>query len=522
MESDDTFYGIGLDFAQGSNLNENSVIPKNTLITLSQDIQNAKKKVSDLSGYTKDGRPRDTFSIVVKPDSDFENPDPTGNGVSTESLNAYYNTSEAGAKAKSKLNNICNIFLLGRQILTKTVKTLDINPYKLKAMNVIYNNLIGSLSIVKGCKYDINKFEANECYHFYTDFFNAFLETRFDIYDKNKQKEIVSINPPKPNPNYFISFGAIKNDKPRMLHNICGTWDKLNECIGSIYRMYNYIKNIELIKLSNDKVMEVKKYIKGNTNDVDGMVIYSLVTNIYDKAINITNMIMDLCETVTFVMDYVMPKADNSFHVLNPKSYAFRIEKINPWISADYHLLKELTKGDTTCERSEEIIKMHNKYVKPKDVFLFLGDISESEIFDQNNKKYILKLIEMCNRLNGIKIMIKGNNDTGSNEIYKKCGFVEIYDDPILLDKHVFSHGPIITYNNVINVHGHIHGSKNYWGVDPKDHIDVYYGLYGRPMKLSELDKFGSMLEYQKGCKKTDAPLNKPDPETLKSPKNIN
>ena len=522
MESDDTFYGIGLDFAQGSDLNDKSVLPSNTLVTLSEEIQNAKKKVSELSGYTKDGRPRDVFSIVVKPDSSFENPDPTGNGVSTESLNAYYDTSESGAKAKSKLNNICNIFVLGRQILNKTVKTLDINPYKLNAMNVIYNNLVGSLSIVKGCKYDVNKFDAIGCYYFYTDYFNAFLETRFDLYDKKKQKEITKLNPPIANSNYFISFGAIKNDKPRKLHDICNSWDKLNECIGSIYKMYNFVKDIDFINIMNDKMKEIKKYIKGNTNEMDGAVMYSLVSNIYEKAIYLTNMIMDYCETIVFIMDYVMPKADKSFHTLNPKSYAFRIEKINPWISADYHLLKELTKGDTTCERSEEIIKMHNKYVKPKDVFLFLGDISESEIFDQNNQKYISKLIEMCNRLNGIKIMIKGNNDTGRNEIYKKCGFVEIYDDPILLDKHVFSHGPIITYNNVINVHGHIHGSKNYWGVDPKDHIDVYYGLYGRPMKLSELDKFKTMLDYQQGCKKTNPPLNQSDPETLKSPININ
>jgi calcineurin-like phosphoesterase family protein len=522
MESDDIFYGIGLDFAQGSDLNDKSVLPSNTLVTLSEEIQNAKKKVSELSGYTKDGRPRDVFSIVVKPDSSFVNPDPTGNGVSTESLNAYYDTSESGAKAKSKLNNICNIFVLGRQILNKTVKTLDINPYKLNAMNVIYNNLVGSLSIVKGCKYDVNKFDANACYHFYTDYFNAFLETRFDLYDKNKQKEIIKINPPIANSNYFISFGAVKNDKPRKLHDICNSWDKLNECIGSIYKMYNFVKDIDFINIMNDKMKEIKKYIKGNTNEMDGAMMYSLVSNIYEKAIYSTNMIMDFCETIVFIMDYVMPKADKSFHTLNPKSYAFRIEKINPWISADYHLLKELTKGDTTCERSEEIIKMHNKYVKPKDVFFFLGDLSESEIFDQNNQKYISKLIEMCNRLNGIKIMIKGNNDTGRNEIYKKCGFVEIYDDPILLDKHVFSHGPIITYNNVINVHGHIHGSKNYWGVDPKDHIDVYYGIYGRPMKLSELDKFKTMLEYQQGCKKTNPPLNQSDPETLKSPININ
>ncbi len=522
MESDDIFYGIGLDFAKRSEINNDSLIPSNTLVSLSEDIQNAKKKVSELDGLTKDGRPRDKFSIVVKPDSNFINPDPTGNGVSTESLNDYYDTSESGAKAKSKLNNICNIFVLGRQILNKTVKTLDINPYKLKAMNIIYNNLIGSLSIVKGCKYDIRDFNSRDCFHFYTDYFNAFLETRFDLYDKNKEKEIVKINPPNNNSNYFISFGAVKNEKPRMLHDICNSWDKLNECVGTIYKMYNFIKDIDFINIMNDKIKEIKKYIKGNTNEIDGRLMFSFVSNIYDKALNITNMIMDLCETIVFIMDYVMPKADKSFHTLNPKSYAFRIEKIDPWISADYHLLKELTKGDTTCERSEEIITMHNKYVKPKDVFLFLGDISESEIFDQNNKKYISKLIEMCNRLNGIKIMIKGNNDIGRNDIYKKCGFIEIYDDPILLDKHVFSHGPITVYNNVINVHGHIHGNKNYWGIDPKNHIDVYYGLYGRPMKWSELDKFKTMMEYQQGCKKTNPPLNQSDPETLKSPTNIN
>lgn len=521
MESNDEFFSIGLDFAQGTGINENSVIPSNTLVSLSQDIENAKKKVDELSGYTKDGRPRDVFSIVVKPDPDFINPDPTGNGVSTESLNQYYDTSEAGAKAKSKLNNLSNILLLGRQILCKTVKTLDINPYKLNAMQIIFNNLVGSLSVVKGCKYDIDKLDSKSVYFFYTDYINTLLDTRFDKYDTKVVKEITNVKPPKEGSDYLISFGAIRDEKPRKIHNICSNWDKLNESIGTIYKMYTFVKDIDIINISNDKIKEIKKYIKGNTNDTDGQLMFSLVTNIYDKAINITNMIMDLCETIVFIMDYVMPKADKSFLTINSKSIISKIEKIDPWISADYHLLKELTKGDKTCERSEEIIKMHNKYVKPKDIFFFLGDISESEIFDQHNKKYIEKLIEMCKRLNGIKIMIKGNNDTGRNEIYKKCGFVEIYDDPIILEKHIFSHGPVITYNNIINVHGHIHGSKNYWGVDPKDHIDVYYGLYGKPMKLSELDKFKTMMEYQKGCKQSNPPLTQPDPETLKSPRNI-
>lgn len=517
----DDFFNIGADFAKASEINDKSTIPENTLITLSKDIENTKNKVKELTGFTEDGRPRDVFSIVVKPDPDFENPDPTGNGVSTESINQYYETSEYGAKAKSILNNLTNILLLGRQILNKTVVTLDINPYKLNAMNIIYNNMIGSLSIIKNCKYDINHFNADNVYFFYTDFINILLDTRFDKYDKNKEKEIIKLNPPMLTPNYFIAFGANKNEKPRKLHDICSKWEKLKDSISLIYKLNTYLKDINFINIINDKMNEIKKYIKGNTNELDGRMMFSLVSNIYEKAINCTNLFMNLCATIVFIADYIMPKGNKSYLPLKKDSLMSKIEKINPWISADYHLLRDLTKGDVSCAKTEEIIKMHNKYVKPNDVFLFLGDISESEVFDQFNIKYIKKLIEMCKRLNGIKILIKGNNDIGSNSIYKKCGFVEIYDDPIITDKHIFSHGPVTTYNKIINVHGHIHGNKTYWDIDPKDHIDVYYGLYGKPMKLSELDKYKTMAEYQNGCKKANKGLTQPDPETLKSPKNI-
>ena len=142
MDSFDEFYNIGLGFAKASDVSEDSSLPSNTLITLANDIENAKKKVKELDGYTKDGRPRNVFSIVVKPDKDYVNPDPTGNGVSTESLNAYYDTTESGAKAKSKLNNLSNILMLGRRILNKTVTSLGISPNKLCAIHIIYNNMI--------------------------------------------------------------------------------------------------------------------------------------------------------------------------------------------------------------------------------------------------------------------------------------------------------------------------------------------------------------------------------------------
>ena len=146
---------------------------------------------------------------------------------------------------------------------------------------------------------------------------------------------------------------------------------------------------------------------------------------------------------------------------------------------------------------------MHNKYVKENDYFVFLGDISEQEFFDESRPEYLeyrKKLYEMCKRLNGKKIMITGNNDTGTDNYYKKLGFIEVIREPVLLGRHVLSHEPIKTDKGILNIHGHIHGSKEYWNIDYKDHIDAYYGIYGHPVKLSYLDNYYESGKYT-GCK---------------------
>ncbi len=180
------------------------------------------------------------------------------------------------------------------------------------------------------------------------------------------------------------------------------------------------------------------------------------------------------------------------------------IEYNNPWFSSDYHIFKEFRYDNGNWANNLEkdaklhtnkIIKMHQKYVQPDDVFVFLGDLCESEL--NGRPDYQEKLINICNKLNGIKILIKGNNDMMPNEFYYKCGFVYVFDKPVYSTKYrcVFSHIPIDLDaekldKSFINIHGHLHGSRQYWNMDPSRHIDVYPEMNGnKPVKYSELIK---------------------------------
>lgn len=200
------------------------------------------------------------------------------------------------------------------------------------------------------------------------------------------------------------------------------------------------------------------------------------------------------------ILESVQPKPE--FNILSEEETMKLIEYNNPWFSSDYHIFREFRFDNGNWANNLEkdakshtnkIIKMHQKYVQPNDVFVFLGDLCESEL--NGRPDYQEKLIDICNKLNGTKILIKGNNDMMPNEFYYKCGFVHIFDKPVFSTKYhcVFSHipvdlKPLKVDNTFLNVHGHIHGSRNYWSMDWHNHIDVYPEMNGnKPMKWSEL-----------------------------------
>lgn len=107
----------------------------------------------------------------------------------------------------------------------------------------------------------------------------------------------------------------------------------------------------------------------------------------------------------------------------------------------------------TIKEHDEYIIKKWNSVVKDDDIVFHLGDLG---LGSRNEIEEIVK------RLNGHKILIRGNHDNFNDEFYLKIGFEEVYRNPVYIGKIVLSHFPLYeALNNpyIINVHGHLHSS---------------------------------------------------------------
>lgn len=131
---------------------------------------------------------------------------------------------------------------------------------------------------------------------------------------------------------------------------------------------------------------------------------------------------------------------------------------------ADHHfghskMYKEFKRADGTplrpfsscTEADEYMVEQHNKVVKPGDKVYFLGDISFS-------KKLTAGYLS---RMNGEKVIIKGNHDTESIRFYS-----EHFKD--VRGSHQFN-GMLLTHIPVhpsslarwgFNVHGHLHATR--------------------------------------------------------------
>ena len=113
----------------------------------------------------------------------------------------------------------------------------------------------------------------------------------------------------------------------------------------------------------------------------------------------------------------------------------------------------------STEEMNETMIERHNAKVKEQDTVYFLGDVVI-------NKKYL----ELVKRMNGRKILIRGNHDIFKDEDYRSVGFEQIHGVRVFVDKFIMSHIPLhpdcVTERFRVNVHGHLHANEVGW-VDP-------------------------------------------------------
>lgn len=117
-------------------------------------------------------------------------------------------------------------------------------------------------------------------------------------------------------------------------------------------------------------------------------------------------------------------------------------------------------------EMNEHIIKKWNSVVKKEDTVYHLGDVG----FGTTEM-----LKDLVGRLNGTKILLRGNHDfkRGLNS-WKEVGFSEVYKKKIELGNLILTHAPIeLEDKEKINVFGHIHNKPLDMRFNKDNHICV-------------------------------------------------
>jgi calcineurin-like phosphoesterase family protein len=118
----------------------------------------------------------------------------------------------------------------------------------------------------------------------------------------------------------------------------------------------------------------------------------------------------------------------------------------------DERILKYENRPFENVEQMDlELISNWNRKVSTEDTVYLLGD------FGAEGRE-----AEILAKLNGKKYLIKGNHDTKSNEEYRRFGFFEVYDHPIIIEGFwVLSHDALYVNDNMpyANLFGHVHAS---------------------------------------------------------------
>lgn len=157
------------------------------------------------------------------------------------------------------------------------------------------------------------------------------------------------------------------------------------------------------------------------------------------------------------------------------------------WLSSDWHLYYWKDKNPQLkmykSENYDYCLNNHKKMIKPNDLLIFMGDLVDGEYANKNQLKAIIQ------SLNFKKILVKGNNDLFDDQYYYSCGFLYVLEG-FKYKNLIFSHAPIKHNKSTINIHGHLHGKKDYW-IGYNNHLDIAaYNRY-KPITLERaLEKY--------------------------------
>lgn len=104
-------------------------------------------------------------------------------------------------------------------------------------------------------------------------------------------------------------------------------------------------------------------------------------------------------------------------------------------------------------EMNREMITRHNDLVRPSDTVYMVGDIAFGPI---------AKVREIIEKLNGHKILVRGNHDHYSHAAALRCGFVQSvqtldidFDGKRFFLRHKRALNPVSSF--YVHIHGHSH-----------------------------------------------------------------
>lgn len=133
-------------------------------------------------------------------------------------------------------------------------------------------------------------------------------------------------------------------------------------------------------------------------------------------------------------------------------------------------------------EMDDKLIQYWNETVlNDTDEVFVTGDFGAKDY-----EKHILY------ELRGIKHLIKGNHDIQDNDYYRRAGFVEVYDYPIIKDNFwIISHEPmyISEYMPYANIFAHVHNNPMYKTVSSRSFCTSADRIGLKPISFDEIKK---------------------------------
>lgn len=132
-------------------------------------------------------------------------------------------------------------------------------------------------------------------------------------------------------------------------------------------------------------------------------------------------------------------------------------------------------------EMNRKLVQNWNNTVSKDDKVFLLGDFS----FGSTDQ-----IIELGQQLQGHKVLIKGNHDKKSAEVYRRAGFEHVSAWPIIWnDFYILSHAPQHMSPNspYFNIYGHVHDDPTYADFSSNSFCVSAERINYRPISFEEI-----------------------------------